>query len=438
MKKGNDTTNVTDSVHLPPLEKGLGQAAWVVAVVVALLLITGFIATWLFEHSKEQALADRAFIPLQAIFICFTAMLVVMAFQRCFWIGLTKKTVLGEAVEMGWLFGQLCLPESDWRAFIAKNRLTVFIAERPLAEPTANHIKASCFYFFKIMFGYSKLSFWASVAQKKACFLREQVAPIIDEIEAACQADANETPDRLSGEDHRVMLDLQEREQVLLRRVAEQAETVVQSTSRSEELAAQVQDLTRRLEASIASLSAQGELVAKLDEVEGKNKELNDYINQRVGGLNTEIQQKQELLEEYKGYVGKGATEKAKRAKLHRETMLLGAICLPMIERKIAEAKKKIENGCPGVKYSLRRLDRWFQEEWPKYPEYEAALLEAIASKSDPTPDLKSKKLPVLTREFLFELLREAGFAASKGEKEEGTEDELWLDDDIENEPFDD
>lgn len=75
---------MTDSAHLPPLEKGLGQVAWVMAVVVALLLIAGFIATWLFEHSKDQALADRAFIPLQAIFICFTAMLVVLAFSALF------------------------------------------------------------------------------------------------------------------------------------------------------------------------------------------------------------------------------------------------------------------------------------------------------------------------------------------------------------------
>lgn len=436
MKANNDSTSVTESAYLPPLEKGLGQAAWVVAVLVALLLIVGFIATWLFEHSKDQALADRAFIPLQAIFICFAAMLVVMAFQRCFWIGMTKKTTLNEAVEMGWLFGQLGLPESDWSSYILKSRLTVFIAERPLPEPTTSQVKAACFYFFKIMFGYSKLAFWAAVAQKRACFLREQIRPIIAEIEAsqALVADKNSP---LTEEDRHALIDLQGREQALLRQVAEQAEKVVQSTSRSEELAAQVQDLTQRLEAAAFSKPTLDELTAKLAEVEDKNKKLNDYINQSIGGLNTEIQQKQELLEEYKGYIGKGATEKGKRAKLHRETMLFGAICLSMIERKIAEAKKKLENGCPGVKYSLRRLDRWFQEEWPKYPEYEATLLEAIASKSDSTPDLKSKKLPVLTREFLFELLREAGFAAGKGEKEEGVDDELWLDDDIENEPLD-
>lgn len=35
-------------------------------------------------------MAARAFIPLQAIFICFTAMLLVMAFQRCFWIAVGK------------------------------------------------------------------------------------------------------------------------------------------------------------------------------------------------------------------------------------------------------------------------------------------------------------------------------------------------------------
>jgi hypothetical protein len=136
---------------------------------------------------------------------------------------------------------------------------------------------------------------------------------------------------------------------------------------------------------------------------------------------------------ELQDFVGRGSTEKAKRAKLHREAMLFGAICLPMIYRKIDEARQKIENGCPGVKYSLRRLDRWFQKEWPQYPQYEAALLEVIASKSAPRPDLESKSLPVLTREFLFEILREAGFAVGKGEKEEGVEDDLWLADDIDD-----
>lgn len=86
MSHDNDSTKMTELAPLSPLEKGLGQAAWVVAVVVALFLIAGFIATWLFEHSKEQTLADRALIPLQAIFICFTAVLIVMAFQRCFWM----------------------------------------------------------------------------------------------------------------------------------------------------------------------------------------------------------------------------------------------------------------------------------------------------------------------------------------------------------------
>jgi len=76
MSHDNDSTNMTVRAPLSLLEKGLGQAAWVVAVVAALFLIAGFIATWLFEHSKDRALADRAFIPLQAIFICFTAMLV--------------------------------------------------------------------------------------------------------------------------------------------------------------------------------------------------------------------------------------------------------------------------------------------------------------------------------------------------------------------------
>jgi hypothetical protein len=42
-----------------------------------------------------------------------------------------------------------------------------------------------------------------------------------------------------------------------------------------------------------------------------------------------------------------------------------------------------------------------------------------------------------LSREFLFVLLREVGFAACKEEKEEGVEDESWLDDDIGNEPLD-
>jgi hypothetical protein len=93
MDHDNDSNNMTDRAHLSFLERGLGQVAWAVAVVVALFLIAGLIATWLFEHSKEQALADRAFILLQAIFVCFTVMLVLMIFQRCFWIGLTKKTV---------------------------------------------------------------------------------------------------------------------------------------------------------------------------------------------------------------------------------------------------------------------------------------------------------------------------------------------------------
>ncbi|MDR1487948.1 MAG: hypothetical protein LBT62_08185 [Deltaproteobacteria bacterium] len=98
MSHDNDSTNMTVRVPLSPLEKGLGQAAWVAAVVAAMFLIAGFIATWLFEHSKDQALADQAFIPLQAIFICFTAMLVVTAFQRCFWIGLTKKTTISNPI----------------------------------------------------------------------------------------------------------------------------------------------------------------------------------------------------------------------------------------------------------------------------------------------------------------------------------------------------
>jgi len=440
MSHDNDSTNMTVRAPLSPLEKGLGQAAWVVAVVVALFLIAGFIATWLFEHSKDQALADRAFIPLQAIFICFTAMLVVMAFQRCFWIGLTKKTTLDEAIEMRWLFEQLGLPESDWRAYILNKHLTVFIAERPLIEPVASQIKAVCFYFFKIMFGYSKLSFWTAVAQKRACFIGWQVTPIIAEITAA-QPSVKDEGDHITEEERQALLDLRGREQALLRQVAEQAEIINQSTVKNDELASQVQDLTHRLESAIddkVSLDERAnELATLLAGFERKNAELEGYINQRVGGLNAEIQQKTERLEEYSEYVGKGATEKAKRAKLHREAMLLGVICLPMINRKIEEAKQKIENGCPGVKYSIQRLDRWFQQEWPNYPQYEETFLEVIASKSNPDPDLKSKNLPVLTKEFLFELLREAGFAAGKGEKEEGVDDELWLDDDIENEPLD-
>lgn len=436
MDRDNDPINMTNYVHLSPLEKGLGQVLWAVAVVVALALIIGFIASWLFEHSRDLALVDKAFIPLQAVFICCTALLAITSFQHCTWIGLTKKTTLDHAVEMGWLFGQLGLAESDWRAYILKNRLTIFIAERPLDYSAASSIKARCFSFFKFMFGYSKLAFWAAVAQKRVCFLREQVEPIIAEIEASHVLVAdNDEP--LTGGDRHALLDLQGREQALLRQVAEQAEKIVQSTGRNDELAAQVQGLSQRLELATADKAAfdtrASELTARLAEAERKNAELDNYINREVGGLNAEIQQKAELLAEYKGYVGKGTTEKAKRAKLHREAMLLGAICLPMIERKIEEAELKLENGCPGVKYSLRRLNRWFQAEWPKYPQYEAALLEAIASKSDPTPDLKSKNLPVLTREFLFELLREAGFAAGKGEKEEGVEDDLWLADDIDD-----
>jgi len=143
------------------------------------------------------------------------------------------------------------------------------------------------------------------------------------------------------------------------------------------------------------------------------------------------------MLNEIQEYVGTGTSDKAKRAKLHREAMLLGAICLPMIEEKIEEAQQKIDSGCPEVKYSLQRLDRWFQEEWPKYPQYEVALLEAIASKADPNPDLKSKNLPGLTREFLFDLLKAKGFAVGKGGKEAGVEDELWLDDDADDDSYD-
>jgi len=284
MSRGNDSTNMTDSVHLSPLEKGLGQAVWVVAVIVVLFLIAGFIATWLFEHTKDQAVADRAFIPLQAIFICFTAMLIVMAFQRCFWIGLTKKTTLNEAVEIGWLLGRLGLLETDWRDYILKNRLTVFIAERPLAEPVSSQIKASCFYFFKIMFGYSKLCFWTAVAQKKACFLRGQVESVVAEIEAA-QVPVSDKDDGLSEDDRRALIELRNREQSLLRQVAEQAEKIIQSTGRNEELVAQVKDLTQRLEAKAALDNQIDELTAKLAGAERKNSELSDHINRRVGGL---------------------------------------------------------------------------------------------------------------------------------------------------------
>ncbi|MDR1083901.1 MAG: hypothetical protein LBP22_03360 [Deltaproteobacteria bacterium] len=436
MAHGNDSTNMTYRASLSPLENGFGQAAWAAAVVVALLLIVGCIAAWLFEHSKDQALADRTFIPLQAIFICFTAMLLVMAFQRCFWIGLTKKIILDEAVEMGWLFGQLGLPQSDWRVYILKNNLAVFIAERPLAEPSIRQIKAACFYFFKIMFGYSRLSFWTAVAQKRACFLHEQVKSIIAEIEAA-QPSVTDDDKHTSEEDRQALLDLQNSEQTLLRQVAEQAEKIIQSTSRTDDLSAQALDLARQLEVITSDKKILedrlSEVMSQLSELEHKNAEIEEYINRSVGGLNAEIKQKEALVAELQDFVGKGTTDKAKRAKLHREAMLFGAICLPMIFRKIEEAKQKIENGCPGVKYSLRKLDRWFQEEWPKHLQYQAALLEAIASKSDPNPDIESKKMPVLTREFLFELLREAGFAAGKGEKEEGVEDDLWLADDIDD-----
>ena len=431
MNHDNGSTHTTDTGHLSPLERGLGQAAWAVAVIVALFLIAGFIVTWLFEHTNDQAVADRAFIPLQAIFICFAVMLIVMAFQRCLWIGLTQKTILDEAVEMGWLLGRLGLPESDWRDYILKNRLTVFISERPLTGPTSSQVKASCFYFFKIMFGYNKLCFWTAVAQKRACFLRGQVDSVMAEIEAA-QIPVADKDDGLSKEDRHALIELQNREQSLLRQVAEQAEKITLATGRNDDLAAQVQDLTQHLEANAALNNQVDELAAKLAESERKNVELDDYINRRIGGLDAEIKQKQELLDEMQDYVGKGASDKAKRAKLHRETMLLGAICLPMIERKIEEAQQKIDSGCPEVKYSLQRLDQWFQAEWPKYPQYEAAILEVIASKADPSPNLKSKKLPGLTREFLFDLLKAKGFAVGKGGKEAGAEDELWLDDDDE------
>lgn len=318
MSLDNDSITMKDSAPLSPLERGLGQAAWVAAVIVALFLIAGFIAIWLFEHSNDQTLADQAFVPLQAIFICFTAMLAVMAFQRCFWIGLTKRTILNEAVEMGWLLGRLGLSESDWRGYILKKRLTVFIAERPLTEPATSQVKAACFYFFKIMFGYSKLAFWAAAAQRRACFLREQVEPIIAEIEAAKPHEGDQD-DRLTEAARQTLLDLQDREQALLRQVAEQAEKIVQSTGRNDDLAAQVQDLTGRLEIAATDKNTLeerlNELTPKLSELERKNAELDDYINRRVGGLNAEIQQKTDLLEEYGEYVGKGNTEKGKRAK---------------------------------------------------------------------------------------------------------------------------
>jgi hypothetical protein len=124
-KRDNDSAKMTDRVHLPPLEGGgLGQTAWAVTVIVALFLIAGFIAVWLFEQAKDLAVADRAFIPLQAIFIYFVVMRIVMAFQRCLRIGLTRKSALDEADETGWLFSRRGWPESAWRACIAKNRLT--------------------------------------------------------------------------------------------------------------------------------------------------------------------------------------------------------------------------------------------------------------------------------------------------------------------------
>lgn len=84
-----------------------------------------------------------------------------------------------KAIEADCFFQRLDITAKERLHYIKQNKLNVFIAEKPLNEPTENNIKGA-YYYFLTRFLPIKINWYVAIGQKRACLDMAQVGTLID------------------------------------------------------------------------------------------------------------------------------------------------------------------------------------------------------------------------------------------------------------------
>lgn len=163
--------------QLDCLQKGLMQQAFFIFVVLVWIAITLSLARYFYILESPRGTMAQIIGIAEGIIIGLVLLYLILPWIT--WTMFTKTQKLEQAIEADYFFQRLDITAKERLHYIKQNKLDVFIAEKPLNEPTENNIKAAYFYFLT-RFLPIKTNWYVALGQKRACFDMAQAETLID------------------------------------------------------------------------------------------------------------------------------------------------------------------------------------------------------------------------------------------------------------------
>lgn len=163
------------------IQKGLMQHAFFTFAVLAWIGITLCLANYFYILESPKGEMAQIVGIVEGIFAGLIILYFILPWIT--WTMFTRNQKLEEAIEADQFFSLVNTTTKDRLHYIKQNKLSVFIAEKPLNDSVENGIKAA-YYYFLTRFLPMKTNWYIALGQKRVCFDLAQVKPLIESFEA--------------------------------------------------------------------------------------------------------------------------------------------------------------------------------------------------------------------------------------------------------------